>query len=160
MSTRRERLRRRFVLEPLEGRELLSVMIAERENNNRASRANAFAFDADGIAQLQGVSLNRNDRDFFAFTAPASGIRFAPDGSSSGGRIGVEVCGLTTAGHDREQVRSGSGRPRHQPPRVPNSRSGRAPSVLSATDRGGGDREGFEQVHERARSLGVIDQLS
>ena len=48
-------------------------MIAERENNNRANRANTFAFDADQIAQIQGTSLNRNDKDFFAFTAPTSG---------------------------------------------------------------------------------------
>ncbi|MDX2037773.1 MAG: PPC domain-containing protein [Isosphaeraceae bacterium] len=60
-------------VEFLEGRQLLSVVVAERENNDRASRANVIAFDVDNIAQLQGASLNRTDRDFFTFTAPASG---------------------------------------------------------------------------------------
>ncbi|MDB5350338.1 MAG: hypothetical protein JWN86_1585 [Planctomycetota bacterium] len=69
------RKRRSFLgLERLEDRKLLSVLVAERENNNRVGRANEFAFDGDGIVQLQGVSQNRGDKDFFRFTAPATGV--------------------------------------------------------------------------------------
>ena len=67
--------RRRSLLqiERLEGRQLLSVVVAERENNNKAKSANVFAFDTDGIAQLQGTSQSKADRDYFRFTAPGSG---------------------------------------------------------------------------------------
>lgn len=65
--------RRHASVECLEDRQLLSLLLQEQENNNRPSRANGFAFDADGVVTLQGTSANRNDQDFFAFTAPSSG---------------------------------------------------------------------------------------
>ncbi|MCA9188974.1 MAG: hypothetical protein KDA99_25295, partial [Planctomycetales bacterium] len=52
-------------------------MIVEVENNNTESLANVFALDGNGRAVLSGVSINDNDKDFFAVTPTASGtLRF------------------------------------------------------------------------------------
>lgn len=60
--------RRGLVLESLENRLVMSVNVVEAENNDSQSRANEFAFEADGLAQLSGTSTSDNDKDYFTFT--------------------------------------------------------------------------------------------
>jgi uncharacterized protein YdeI (BOF family) len=64
---------RRLRLEALEDRLLLSANITEVEPNNIKSQATVFTVPDDGIVQLQGTSLNKDDKDFFRFTAAQAG---------------------------------------------------------------------------------------
>lgn len=69
----RRETRRRPQLEVLEDRLLLSASFGEIEPNNRKGQATSFSFPEDGIVQLSGTSLSKSDKDFFVFTAAATG---------------------------------------------------------------------------------------
>jgi hypothetical protein len=51
----------------------LANAIGESEPNDRKEQANAVDLGTDRLAQLQGVSAGQRDKDFFRFTASASG---------------------------------------------------------------------------------------
>ena len=87
----RKSLRRSPSFEGLEGRALMSVVLAETENNDRKDRADVFTFDADRNVQLRGVSTSKNDRDFFVFTAPATGTLNATVGARNGAFAQLEI---------------------------------------------------------------------
>lgn len=53
---------------------ILTGIIVESEVNDRMAQSDRFALDARGKATLQGTSLNDDDKDYFAFTAPADGL--------------------------------------------------------------------------------------
>lgn len=83
------RPRSRIELEACEGRVLLSTLFVERENNDRANRANAVTVPADGLVHVTGTARGRGDRDFFVFTAPATGG--AAVGVTTNGRLAPQV---------------------------------------------------------------------
>ncbi|MCA9266631.1 MAG: hypothetical protein KDA60_22390, partial [Planctomycetales bacterium] len=45
------------------------TVVPETENNDSKSSANRFTMPASGIVQLSGVSTDKDDKDFFRFTA-------------------------------------------------------------------------------------------
>lgn len=84
----RHNVRRTMRLESLESRQLLSANVAEVESNNSEGRANPFELDAaDGIAELHGEIISRNDRDFFRFTAPVDGEVFVSSAAAEGSNL-------------------------------------------------------------------------
>lgn len=89
------RLRKNRIHTPdrLERRELLSAVVVESEPNDRKTTADVAALDpADQAASLVGRIANADDRDFYRFTAPASGAVHIEVRSGSGltGQVSVE----------------------------------------------------------------------
>jgi hypothetical protein len=60
-------------VECLEDRALLSGVVNEVEFNGSLRAATRFVVPSDGLIQLQGTSVNGNDKDFFRFVAPQTG---------------------------------------------------------------------------------------
>ncbi len=64
---------RSLIVESLSARQLMAIDIAEIEPNNTESQATVFQLSATDGVVLRGTSTSQNDKDYFAFTANASG---------------------------------------------------------------------------------------
>ena len=83
---------RNFSVETLESRALMSATTMEIEPNNSLATATVAQFDpADNAAHLVGTLANRDDKDFFRFTAPATGTMQLGLQTDAGVAVKLEV---------------------------------------------------------------------
>lgn len=84
---------RRLRIESVERRDMLSATTIESEPNNVKALADAVLFDtSDNAAEVRGQISNRDDRDFFRFSAPQSGAMNISITTPNGlhGKVSVE----------------------------------------------------------------------
>jgi hypothetical protein len=65
--------------------------VAEQENNDTQASANSFALPAGAKVDLVGTSENKDDKDFFTFTAPVDGTLHVEVRAANGNFAAVEV---------------------------------------------------------------------
>ena len=80
---------RTLFVENLSPRQLMAIDIAEIEPNNTESQATVFQLSATDGVVLRGTSTSQNDKDYFAFTANASGPVKVGVSSNAGAKLEV-----------------------------------------------------------------------
>lgn len=65
--------------------------LAESENNDSKSQADAFSLGSDKMIELTGTSTSSDDKDFFRFVAPLSGTLYVAVQSPNGNEPAVEM---------------------------------------------------------------------
>ncbi|MDX1927687.1 MAG: hypothetical protein SFV81_14290 [Pirellulaceae bacterium] len=80
---------RALFVENLSPRQLMAIDVAEIEPNNSESQATSFQFSAAESTVLRGSSSSQNDKDYFAFTAIASGPVTVGVNSNAGAKLEV-----------------------------------------------------------------------
>lgn len=80
---------RALFVENLSPRQLMAIDVAEIEPNNSESQATSFQFSAAESVVLRGSSSSQNDKDYFAFTANASGPVTVGVNSNAGAKLEV-----------------------------------------------------------------------
>lgn len=86
---KRKTIRRPWGIETLESRLLLSATVNEIELNNRTPQL--FAVPEDGLVHILGTANGRNDKDFFKFVAPSSGLLAVTVATPQGGLVQAEI---------------------------------------------------------------------
>jgi hypothetical protein len=82
---------RALFVENLSPRQLMAIDVAEIEPNNSESQATSFQFSAAESVVLRGSSSSQNDKDYFAFTANASGPVTVGVNSNAGAKLEVST---------------------------------------------------------------------
>ena len=80
---------RTLFVEELTSRQLMAIDVAEFEPNNSESQATPFQLPATEAVVLRGNSTSQNDKDYFAFTANASGPVTIGVSSNAGAKLEV-----------------------------------------------------------------------
>ena len=86
---KRRLIPRSWGLETLESRLLLSATVNDIEPNSRTPQQ--FAVPEDGLVHILGTANGRNDKDFFRFVAPSSGLLAVTVATPQGGLVQAEI---------------------------------------------------------------------